>query len=284
MDYLCNVLYYLFMTKSVLELPESCRLVIGSQAGLVTCERDWSWAPPRLPDHDAWIVLGGEGQLTVNGATFDLAAGASFVFQPGDHVQGAHDPIHRLRVLYCHFQLLNRSGHEIRKLAGYWPDTIVALHDVSRIEVLGSILLQGVRQAERGGIRAAELALRQILLQRRQDAHALPPAPLDARIARVLHAIQAQPEKQWHLTDMAKVAHVSVSQLRRLFCLATGTTPNAYIIKERVNRACKLLTESNLPLAAIADTLGYRDVYYFNRQFRQSTGTPPAAYRRVFRG
>ena len=132
-------------------------------------------------------------------------------------------------------------------------------------------------------VRAAELALRQLLLQRIRDAHNDPPEPLDARIARVLAAMQAAPEKTWTLSSMAQVAHLSVSQFRRLFRTATGVTPNIYLARERVSRARTLLIESNLTLEAIADTLGYSDVYYFSRQFKCHAGAPPARYRRAGR-
>lgn len=270
----------MFMYDDMVELPESCGLVIGAHAGLVTCERDWSWAPPPLPDYDLWIVLGGEGWLTVNGATFDLAAGASFVFQPGSIVQGAHSPVHRLRVFFCHFRVIHANGEIMRRREG-WSSDMVGLHDLPRIEMLGAMLLQGLERADPIGMRTAELALRQILLQRMLDARTPRRPPPDARIARVLDAMQFAPEASWSLAALAEVAHLSVSQLRRLFFAATGVTPNAYLVQERVTRARKLLAESDLPLAAIADTLGYRDVYYFNRQFRQAMGTPPAAYRRI---
>lgn len=275
-------LYYVTMKEEIRELPEGVRLVVGSQAGLVTCERDWRWTPPPLPDYDLWIVLEGEGSLEVNGAAFNLCAGRSFVFPPGTLVRGEHDPGHRLRVLFCHFQILDAHGELLRD-TGCWPLNPVALHDVSCVEMLGAILLQGLGQADPAGVRVADLALRQLLMQRIMDSRVTPPTPKDARIVRVRDAIQAEPERQWHLADMARVAHVSVSQFRRLFKTTSGVTPNAYLVQERITRACKLLGESELPLAAIADTLGYRDVYYFSRQFRQVKGTPPAAYRRARR-
>jgi len=283
MDAMIKILYYMTMNDEIRELPEDVRLVVGPQAGLVICERDWRWAPSPLTDYDLWIVLGGRGTLDVDGAAFDLSAGRSFVFGPGSLVRGEHDPEHRLRVLYCHFQILDAQGALIQ-YPGCWPANPVALHDVSGIEMLGSILLQGLGQADPAGARVADLALRQLLMQRLLDSRVTLSAPQDARIVRVLEAIQSMPERQWHLEDMARVAHVSVSQLRRLFQIATGLTPNAYLVRERVARACKLLTESDLPLAAIADTLGYRDIYYFSRQFRQVKKTPPAAYRRTCRG
>ncbi|MFU8780922.1 MAG: helix-turn-helix domain-containing protein [Kiritimatiellia bacterium] len=276
-------LYYLFMYGDDIELGAHCRLSVGVQAGLVTCERDWSWAPAPLPDYDLWTVLGGEGQLTLNGKTFCLQAGVSFVFVPGSRVRAVHDPVNRLRVLYCHFRVLDAGGTLVRDAGRGWPDHPATIHDLRRVEMLGAILLEGVARGDAVGDRASALALRQLLVQRMLDARTVRPVPVDERIGRVLDAIQGAPEHPWDLAGMAKVAHVSVSQFRRLFYAATGVTPNVYLVRERVSRAQKLLIESDLTLTVIADTLGYRDVYYFNRQFRCVTGMPPAAYRRMHR-
>lgn len=110
MDSMIKVLYYMIMTDEIRELPEGARLVVGPQAGLVICERDWRWAPSPLPDYDLWIVLEGRGSLEMDGVAFDVSAGRSFVFQPGSLVRGEHDPEHRLRVLFCHFQILDAHG------------------------------------------------------------------------------------------------------------------------------------------------------------------------------
>jgi len=279
MDWLCKYLYYMTTMRTEMELPDGVELVVGPPVGLVTCERNWSWSPPPLLDYDLWIVLGGEGELTVDGQAHALSAGFSYILRPGSLLQGRHDPLHRLRVLYCHFVVTGPDGRASGNIA-CWPADPVMLHDLPRVEILGAILLQGLRQEDAAGARAAELALRQLLLQRILDAGRPAQALADERIARVLGAIQEQPERQWQLDGMAQVACLSVSQFRRLFMTATGMTPNAYLVQERVARARKLLAESDLPLAVIADTLGYRDVYYFNRQFRLVAGPPPATYRR----
>jgi AraC-like DNA-binding protein len=41
-----------------------------------------------------------------------------------------------------------------------------------------------------------------------------------------------------------------------------------------------LLTETDLPLKAVAERLGYDSVYFFARQFRQIAGVPPGVFRR----
>ena len=67
--------------------------------------------------------------------------------------------------------------------------------------------------------------------------------------------------------------------LRRNFRQAMGVSPHEYLLKARVVEARRLLGDTDLPTKAIAKRLGYRDVYFFSRQFRQLAGVPPASYR-----
>ena len=47
-----------------------------------------------------------------------------------------------------------------------------------------------------------------------------------------------------------------------------------------MERARLLLAESSLSVGMIAEALGFRDVFFFSRQFRQRTGLTPTAYRK----
>lgn len=74
------------------------------------------------------------------------------------------------------------------------------------------------------------------------------------------------------------------STLRRRFREATGVPPHEFVLQARVNEARRLLGESDQPVKRIAQQLGYRDVYFFSRQFRQFAGVPPAMYRKSRQG
>lgn len=67
--------------------------------------------------------------------------------------------------------------------------------------------------------------------------------------------------------------------LRRRFRSTMRISLHAYVLQARVSRACALLTGTDLPIKAIADRLGYRDVYFFSRQFRELAGHAPGRYR-----
>jgi AraC-like DNA-binding protein len=52
-----------------------------------------------------------------------------------------------------------------------------------------------------------------------------------------------------------------------------------FMVRMRIQSACKLLTESDLPLAVIADKLGFCDQSAFTRQFRQTMGMTPRRFK-----
>jgi AraC-like DNA-binding protein len=70
------------------------------------------------------------------------------------------------------------------------------------------------------------------------------------------------------------------STLRRRFRAAMGVPPHEFVLQQRVGEARRLLGETDLPIKSIAQKLGYRDVYFFSRQFRRLAGVPPALYRK----
>jgi AraC-like DNA-binding protein len=73
---------------------------------------------------------------------------------------------------------------------------------------------------------------------------------------------------------------MTASTLRRRFKEAAGTTPHQYVLQSRIAEAKRRLGATDEPIKSIAKRLGYRDVYFFSRQFRAITGVPPALYRR----
>lgn len=79
---------------------------------------------------------------------------------------------------------------------------------------------------------------------------------------------------------LARSTNMSLTTLRRRFRAATGQSLHDYRLEQRVGRARGLLGDTDLPIKVIAERLGYSDVSYFSRQFRQFSGSSPAVYRR----
>lgn len=101
-----------------------------------------------------------------------------------------------------------------------------------------------------------------------------------ARLAELLAAVAAAPERAWTVPEMAARAALSVPRLHGLFRAEFGTTPRAWLADLRLRQAIRELETTDLPIAEIACRGGYADQSAFTRALRRVTGATPARHRR----
>lgn len=84
--------------------------------------------------------------------------------------------------------------------------------------------------------------------------------------------------------DLAHRLGLDRSYLGALFREHTGLPPQQYLLRLRMEKAAALIAESDLPISAIARSVGYEDPLLFSRMFRKVKGQSPVGFRRVARG
>ncbi len=82
---------------------------------------------------------------------------------------------------------------------------------------------------------------------------------------------------------LAEALSVSPSTLYRNFQKFFNTTPSRYINDIRLNKAALLLENTNLPLYAVGEKVGFSDAFYFSRLFRQKFSVPPSIYKKYYK-
>jgi AraC-like DNA-binding protein len=104
---------------------------------------------------------------------------------------------------------------------------------------------------------------------------------LDPRIvAKVDRYIERNMEEHVDLETMARLAGMSRYHFLRTFKQATGMSPLQYVIAKRIDRAQKMLRESNEPIAEVAYAVGFSSQSHLTSAFRRQLGTTPGAFRR----
>jgi AraC family transcriptional regulator len=83
-----------------------------------------------------------------------------------------------------------------------------------------------------------------------------------------------------HLTELADLCGMTVRQLGRAFKEETGKTLGKYIDEVIVERASRLLLDTDAPIADIAAALGFSTSASFAYSFRRSTGLAPSELRK----
>ena len=89
--------------------------------------------------------------------------------------------------------------------------------------------------------------------------------------------IEEHPETS--LAHIASVFGYSRVTVNRIFHDNTGGTVGDYIKKMRLERACRLLTQTDHPYKVIAPLCGFCSEYYFASFFKAMTGITPGEYR-----
>ena len=81
------------------------------------------------------------------------------------------------------------------------------------------------------------------------------------------------------LTQLSEYVYANASVLSRDFGAEVGMTLTEYVAALRIERAKKLLEESELTIEKIAEECGYTGAKYFREQFKRLTGLSPQGYR-----
>jgi AraC family transcriptional regulator of arabinose operon len=239
------------------------------------CEPSWYWQSRPLPDYLLWCVLDGRGHLELDGRRREIGPGTCAVFAPGEEPMANHDPRRRLLVFGMHFQVSASDGTTPA------PSDVLPRErwcDVADRVLLGA-MARGADTAYRRddllGHRQSELYLEQLLCLIWDAAHRPAKGRVDTVLDEIAQAVRQDPGRRWTVAELAARASLSRAQFTRRFTAQVGASPAQFLIQARIDRAHQLLTETGMSVTQVAAALGYADVPYFSRQYKQRTGVPP---------
>ena len=98
-------------------------------------------------------------------------------------------------------------------------------------------------------------------------------------LSRVIDYVERNHASRITVADLAERAGYTVRTLERLFQKRFNMSPFAYLKRVRLNGACRLLTQTNLPIAQIATDTGFCDQSYMTKEFARLMRITPQAYR-----
>ncbi|MGI9445603.1 MAG: substrate-binding domain-containing protein [Rubripirellula sp.] len=102
----------------------------------------------------------------------------------------------------------------------------------------------------------------------------------DHEISEALQYIRRHAHANIRVADVLKTLSLSRRSLEHRFKKLVGRTPHEEIQRVRLNSVKRLLSETELSIAAIAERSGYEHGEYMTAVFRRVTGLTPTEYRR----
>ena len=157
-------------------------------------------------------------------------------------------------------------------------------HDLEKNGYEGAVLLDKLMSSKREegrGMRdeAQKFRLippRGIVIRKSTDTLAADDPVLSA----ALREISRRLPTSFGVAEIAEALKVPRTRLDRLFAEKFSRSVGKEIVRQRIERAKRLLTSTDKPMKEIAALCGYCNAGYFTNAFRAETGVTPTAWRR----
>lgn len=228
--------------------------------------------------HSLAFVRAGSFSCRCGREDFDLVRGSVLVGSPGraftcSHVHHPHgDRCLSVQIAPAAADMLDGAEWGIGTLA-----------PTAELPVLGRLIEARARQSDRFGLEEAALLavarFRQLSHRGRSARRA--PNLRERRLA-VSAALwlEARAGEEASLGEAAAQAGLSPFHFLRIFSRTLGVTPHQYLLRVRLDRAARLLGQTELPITEVALEAGYADLSNFVRSFGRAAGMSPRAFRR----
>ena len=233
---------------------------------------------------ELWLVRQGHGWMKTREQTFSLLPGFCALMRPGGIYDAGQDDGTPLGITFIHFTvLIQRGGKSIpcstTELSA-WPE----FYQLGDIDYLDAVTRRIVHLANQKSPVAndllkgvlSDLLQRPPLLDGPPSVHYLHESSISAMIAEIQSGTSDLPD----VATMARRTGLSQAHFSRVFHKIAGHSPRDFLLQTRLTRARHLLTGTELSINEIAGRLGYSDIFFFSRQFKEKVGLPPSAYRK----
>ena len=252
-------------------------------------------ARPDLPLHHHWgvieIVYLERGRLSfeVESTRYDLRGGEALVTLPDEpHSTGGH-PMEPSVFYWLNLRVPKRGRSLLALPSAESRSLIDALQNLPQRHFRGGasikasfdrlLKLHAQPEASLRTLRMRQSML-QLLLEVIDCAVRRTPEDRVRRMAEVVESIRTRPGEEHRLRDLARQTGLSLTRFKLRFKAETGSPPQKFILRAKIDAACRLLGEGAAPIGQIALDLGFPTPQYFATVFKRIMGVSPRSYRR----
>lgn len=233
---------------------------------IIQCTREWSWDSDEngWAGYHIWCVDKGGAQIKSDGATYHLFPGDIFLFNFNYRYLCTHDPENPLHVTTVYF-------------TGNLPDL------KNKFIPQAPALCHAVHQVVNSKLFAHDLDLAHMWLypvvaeivkgpQKKKEFH--------EKVQAALAFLEERNFRNFTLDELSANVGYSKNQLLRIFKQDIGQTPVQYCLSKRIEQAKSMILYSSMTITEISCSLGFYDISYFTRLFKQHTGYSPSHYKK----
>jgi len=251
-------------------------------AGLTKCWREWRDID-YIPNYNKfYFICDGQGWLKINGKEF-YPLPSQLVLMPAGVTQSYSSINDNTFTKYwCHFsaKIGDINIFDVLQLP-YFVD----IKDKSHFKLLFKELINNYKSQSLSASFRTKAILLEIIAQFIDNAKTDNIQLYKSEFLGILHIFTEYVEK--HLSEditikqIARAVNFHPNYFIRYFKAHTGSSPMHYIIRIRMERAKELIVRSEMTVSEIGIAIGFNDLSYFSKAFKNYTGYSPSEFRKI---
>ena len=240
-----------------------------------------------VKDYEIDLEIGDPRTVIIDGVPHTIGRGNVCVRKPGQtvHGKGTQNTV----LLTLDFSGKQAGKNYSRNLPGLRQDTlmhplldrlsgvIVPYSENTFIPIYNELLSTAYTDPDSAALLVLELLHKLNAEVYRREYNARKPA--ETACSKVLGYLKDNLDQPIRLEDLAAMVHLDKSYFVRLFRETYGLTPIQMLIRLRMELACDLIANTDLPIGQIAQRCGYPSPSYFSAEYKKHYGVTPATHR-----
>lgn len=239
------------------------------------------WERSHLNEGIVLYCVEGKGLVSIQGTTYPVIGGDVVYCPPNTHHDYEADPADPWSIYWMHV-----SGDKLAQLGGFHRS--FSEKPVQHIGVIAELIVffRSLVQHFDSTDHAPHWLLSSLSAQHILAYICNAPKLVQSEITHVkmlhvlIHHMRTISETRVSLDELIRTTGFSKTHVCKLFKAFTGLSPMAYLNKLRIEKACVMLTATDMQVSEISSRLGFYDPYYFSRLFKKATGHAPGKFRK----
>ena len=226
-------------------------------------------------------VAGGAGDSILEGKKFRLAPGDLVVVNPGTLHEERSDAKAPLRLIFLAIRdfavpglpagCLSQEKYRVLSCGEYRYKMDIYLRELLQET---SSQIEFYQEISQGLVSALLVLVMRLIRINPEDE-----AALSQECQKIKEYLDQNFTSPITLDSLSETVYISKHYLSHLFKEQTGVSPIKYLTSKRMEKACELLSETELPVSEVSKAVGYENPLYFSQVFKRIYGISPVKYR-----
>lgn len=276
--------YIYFENESVqyIEQPNQRYIDINLEfCGIERCKPCYSFGPAVREQYIIHYILEGKGTYSVKGKKYTLEKNQGFLIRPGDLTIYEADEEEPWTYIWIAFNGI--KAEQYLSYANLGDKNLIFKYDKGNElenyieEMVQAKGINGKKELKLQGLLYLFLST---IVSEGEEVSVFEESRDKYYVDKSVMFINNNYINNIKVSDIANYIGLNRSYLFTLFKKHLNLSPQEYLIKVRINRACELLKQYELSICDVSRSIGYSDSLAFSKVFKKHIGISPKEYRK----